>query len=698
MLRLGGGAARSSLAMILILLVTACQPAPTRTPTSPPPTAAETLPATAAIPPTDTAAPPTQTPEPAPTETARPPIEDAAALLESLGGYPCPNSDFTCLDVAVPLDHTNPQDGRTATVVFGVLPASGERQGMFVVATGGPGTSGLLSADSYVSYYDPSILENYDIVFFDQRGVGLSGGLQCPQAAAVFYRSEWDASTPASQELLLDTAQTFAESCIEEMGDPEILPYMGTKQAVEDLEVFRQLFGEDQIWLYGESYGTQYAQTYAAAHPDRLAGLMLDGVVDLTLTGLDFMGGQARAFDQVLMETLAACDEDETCAANLGSFQIAGAQAAYDELAVRLRQAPLSFDFPLPSGGFETREFSLSDLETAASGYLYSGGARMIFQRALAAYARDGSLVPLARTLYDALALDPETQEPITDPSFSDAVYYAVQCQDYAYVNGTVEESAQAYLRAGEARVSDLPRFSSVFYGDLPCVFWRSPQQDPARPPALAAKGLPTLALNSLSDPATPFSNAQAVFEALDDGYLITQTGGPHILFAWGETCVDDLVTAYLVNGQTPAERETNCPGEIAAAFVPPVYADVLNFKNPLLALPMTDDEIYFLPEYYYWDGETPTSVGCPFGGVLSFEAVDAGEAFTLDGCAFSRGFVMTGSGTFNYDEEIFSLEVSVAGDASGQLTYTRLPDDSRQISGEYAGARMKLDLPPANQ
>ena len=34
--------------------------------------------------------------------------------------------------------------------------------------------------------------------------------------------------------------------------------------------------------LYGESYGTELAQAYAAAHPDRLSALILDGAVDLT--------------------------------------------------------------------------------------------------------------------------------------------------------------------------------------------------------------------------------------------------------------------------------------------------------------------------------------------------------------------------------------------------------------------------------
>jgi len=612
---------------------------------------------------------------------------DTAALLDSLGAYPCPDSDFTCVDVTVPLDHTNVQDGRTAIVVFGMLPASGERKGLFVVATGGPGTSGLLAADDYVSYYDPALLENFDIVFFDQRRVGLSGNLQCVEAAANFYRADWDASTPANEELLLDTAETFAQACVQEMGNPEILPYMSTTQAAEDLEVFRKLLGEERIWLYGESYGSQYAQTYATAHPEHLAGLILDGTVDLTLSGPDFYDGQARAFNQVLEETLQACDEDEACAEILGGE----ARAIYDGLAQRLKEAPTPFEFPLPSGGTAERQFTFSDLETAAAGYLYSETARMIFLRALAAYARDGDLVPLARTFYDALLLDPETLEPIPDPSYSDAVYYAVECLDYAYFSGSTEQRALAYLRSGDRLDEELPRFTSVYYGDLPCVFWPNANQDETRPAPLAAQNFPVLVLNATSDPATPYSNAQNVHTSLENSYLVTETGGPHIIFAWGVSCVDDLVTQFLVEDQLPESRETVCEGVVAEAFYPLAPRDASEFADPLEALASVDDELYYLPEYYYWDLTTPTAVGCPFGGKLAFEPSDDGEAFTLEQCAFSDGFVMTGSGEYNYDEELFSLEVAVSGLAEGQLAYTRDADWNLQVTGEYAGEQVDL-------
>jgi hypothetical protein len=258
-------------------LLAACKPA-TTSPTS-------------IIPPTKTHISPTKTVS-MPTETAMSTVTassaplttpaDTATILEELGGYPCPGSEFTCVDLEVPLDHFNPVNSEMIKVVFGVLPASGESKGMFVTATGGPGYAGLAEADDYTSYFDPAILEYFDIVFFDQRGIGQSGGMQCVNAAVAFYRADWRTDTPEHQAAFLDVARTFAQDCVHEMGLPvENLPFYSTKQAVEDLEVFRQAMGGKLLWLYGESYGTQYAQTYAASHPEGLGGLILDGTVDV---------------------------------------------------------------------------------------------------------------------------------------------------------------------------------------------------------------------------------------------------------------------------------------------------------------------------------------------------------------------------------------------------------------------------------
>jgi len=160
--------------------------------------------------------------------------------------------------------------GPTFEVTFGLLRATERpRKGVFVTVTGGPGTSGLAAADGYTEAFDPRIPRHYDIVFFDQRGIGLSEPLQCPDAALAFYTSSHVPTVGrAEAEAFAADSRTFASDCIDETGvDPANLAYYGTDQAIEDLEAFRVWLKADQIDLYGESYGTQYVQTYAAAHP-----------------------------------------------------------------------------------------------------------------------------------------------------------------------------------------------------------------------------------------------------------------------------------------------------------------------------------------------------------------------------------------------------------------------------------------------
>ena len=609
--------------------------------------------------------------------------------LQELGGQPCSNdSNFTCITLTVPLDHFDPANRNTLDVVFGVLPATGERRGMLVVATGGPGSSGLAAADYYVLTYDPSIPEHFDLVFFDQRGIGASGGLNCPEAVSVYNQTDARTETPAGEAALVTAAQTFAQTCQRELGaSNRLLPYLGTRQAVEDLELFRQAINVEQLWLYGESYGTLYAQTYGAVYSDHLITMILDGTIDPALSSLEFLDQQTQAFNDVLVQTLDACNADADCAADMRRDAI----TVYDDLATQLAGGPLPLNFPLPSGEIAERDFSLADLEAAAANYLYTEARRMLLQRALAAAAQT-DLVPLARIAYESLSLNPETLEPVPDPTFSDALLYAVSCADSDYDTNDPSQSAEVYLRAGDAVDAAVPRLRSGFYGDLPCLFW-PPGVEPLQAKPLRAEGIPTLVLGSTADPATPLAGAEQVYLNLADGYLITTEGGPHVTFGWGQACPDDIVTAFLVEGKSPEQRETTCPGIVAEAYVPLPPADAAAFENPLEALLSADTEINYLPEYYYWDVETPTSVGCPHGGILAFEAGDKGDAFTLTNCAFSAGFAMNGTGLYSYSDGSFNLNVSVAGpvEATGELVYKRNRNGAIRVTGEYAGEKVEL-------
>ena len=590
--------AKSVCVLMLLILLAACA--------SPSPLTSALTPAAVE------ASPSTQPVTPAPTADRR--IQPADRAVSELEEYPCPGSDFTCMKLTVPLDHFDPANSRTISVVFAILRATGERKGLFVTATGGPGASGLAVADDYTDAFDPSIPEHFDIVFFDQRGVGASGGLQCVEAAATFYQAEMRTDLPEGEAVAIAAARTFARDCVREMGGSSLLPYLGTRQAVEDLEALRQVLGDQRLWLYGESYGTQFAQTYAAAHRDRVAGLVLDGTVDLMLSAPDFLAEQAQAFNDVLVMMLEDCNRDEVCAADFGIDAI----AAYDELAEPLRVGPIPFAFTLPSGQTRNRHFTLGALETAAAGYLYSESDRMMLLRALAAAAHD-DLTPLARLFYSSLGLDPETLEAIPDPTYSDAIYYAVECSDYAFYSGSPQERAQHYLRDGDAVDARVPRLGSTFYGDLPCAFWPASHDPRSHNPSHSFE-FPVVVLGATADPATPVANGERVYRRLAGAYLVTTDGGSHVIFGRGDKCPDDLVTAFLVDDKLPVQRQIHCEGHVSDLYIPIAPTDAAEFVDPLDAMDSADTEIYYLPEYYNWDGETPTSVGCPFGGVVRFE------------------------------------------------------------------------------
>ncbi|MCC6499871.1 MAG: alpha/beta fold hydrolase [Anaerolineales bacterium] len=601
-------------------------------------------------------------------KTSQTPMED---LLAALGGSECfDGSAFTCVTIEVPLDHFTPADTRIINVTFAVLPASGERKGMFVTATGGPGYSGISSADPYLAGFSEDIFSAFDIVFFDQRGLLYSGDQNCPVAASVYYQQDARGKTPAQEAALKQSASAFSADCVNEVSDHSLLPYLGTKQAVEDLEIFRQLVGDEKFWLYGESYGTQFAQTYAASHSEHLAGLILDGTVDLTFDGFEYYVQQTQAFSDVLTESLSACNDDQACRKDT----LGNAVRAYDTLAKLIENHPLTFRFPLPEGGFANRQFAFADLEYVASSQMYGESDRMMFTRALAAAASKLDLVPLARLLYLDLGVDPQTLDLIPDPTYSEAVFFGVECQDYGYPGHSPDDKADNFITTLDPFEFSIPRLSSLLYADMPCAYWPNAATDLTRPGYLFAEDVPTLVLGSTADPATPYNNGVSVYENLADGYLITQEFGPHVIFGRGNACPDDLVTDFLVNDVVPAERETVCEGYLVDEYVPLAPRFAVMFGSPQKALSAMETEIYYLPEFYYWDGVSPTSVGCNYGGTLSFAPNKTGTRinFTLDKCALAENFIMTGTGFNNVNTDRFVLNVSTTGRWNCKLKYDR--------------------------
>ena len=645
--------------------------------------------------PTPTAPPPTAPP----TKVTTTQNGDMAGLLERLNGAPCEeNPDFTCVTIPVPLNHFDAANTETINVAFAVSQATGERYGMFVQAfPGGPGGEGISSGG--LGWFPEGILEHFDIVYFDQRGIGLSSELACPKAYEKDFSSslnyddtagEEGYDTPAEQQDAIDEARTFVDSCVAEIGiDPAKLVYYGTNQVAEDVESFRQLVGDDKFWLYGVSYGTSVAQTYAAAHADHLAGLILDGTIDLTLNGEEGALAQEKAFDEVLVATLKACDADEACAAELGG----NALAAYDSLASKLAEKAIAYEYPLASGKTVKKKFTFGQLEFTAAYQMYALGGRMLFLRALAS-ANEGDMVPMARLFYIQATVDPTTDEYLGDSTFSDTMFTGVNCTDDSYFSGTPEERIKQTIEAGQASNGTVPRIDGGVYTGLYCAYWPSAPKEVVTREPLTAPGVPTFVLNATLDPATPFAQGKAVFERLDNGYHLYVEGGRHSIYGFGNECPDDYITNFMVNGELPEQREIVCEWDpsVISAYVPRMSPKASEYDNPLDIFSAIDTELSIEPEYYYNGFTEDTSFACPYGGSFTFGPSDAGEKYTYDKCQFTKGFAITGAGGFDYNARLLTFEAKVSGDKTGTLTYTsNYNDGSATLTGEYGGETIDL-------
>lgn len=645
---------------------------------------------------------PTPTADPAVTEeaTESPASAGIADKLAELGGEPCEeNPDFTCVSIEVPLDHFDAANTETLDVVFAVAPATGERVGMFVQAfPGGPGGEGI--STGFLGLFPDEVLERYDIVFFDQRGIGLSNPLSCPDTyAADFleYLNEYDTAgeegydTPEEQQKAIDGSRKYVESCVAEMGiDPAKLAFFGTDQVAEDIETFRQVIGDEKFMLYGVSYGTAVAQTYAAAHPDHLSGLVLDGTIDMTQTGVQGSFSQEKAFDKVLVATLEACNADELCKADMGGDAV----AVYDKLAKQISENPVSYEFPLPSGEKVKRTFTFNQWEYTSAYQMYSLSGRMLFLRALAA-ANRGDFIPMARLAYQQLIVDPVTFEYIGDPTFSDTMFLGVLCTDDSYFSGTQEEKISQTIEAGQASNGTVPRLDGSVYTGLDCAFWPSSpaEEKPAEP--LVAEGVPTFVLNATLDPATPFEEGKAVFQRLADGYHLYVEGGRHSIYGWGYDCPDKYITDFMVDGTLPPERELVCEDwgtDVIRAYQPLSPTNAGEYEDVLATFYAIDGEIQLLPEYFYSYFTEDTSTACPFGGSFIFGPSDVGESYAFDKCEFVKGFALTGDGSYDYESGVITFETQVSGVKEGNLIYTsNTADGSVSVSGEYGGETIDL-------
>lgn len=614
---------------------------------------------------------PDASPDPAPAQSLR-------EALSDLEVAPCPDlPDFFCGAVESPLDPVDSAAGApTVSIAFAARPASGAASlGLLFELSGGPGYSGLAETDDW-TWLDPDVAESFDMVFFDLRGVGESGGFDCPEAAAAWYGRGLRAATPETREALSDRAARFAMDCAAEIdAPPEVQGHHDTLRAAFDLEVLRRALGGGPATLSGVSYGTQLAQTYVSQFPEHVRAVVLDGAIDLTRRGVTYALDLTAAVEDVRARTLSACEGAPDCAAD---FAPGTPAAAYDALFQRLETGPLAFDFPLADATTRRRTLDAVEFDQLSFVALYDEALRPLWLRALAAAARD-HFVPLRRLL-DALGgVDPADDTiapaPFEDTGFSDAVYYTITCNDYGRSAEGVAGWLDACATAGESA-----RILAPCFGDLPCATWPTAEAERPRPDTFAPSGVPVLVINADADIATPVVQGRTVVSGLRAGGAdvreISVAGGHHVM--WGsDDCVDAAVSAFLFAPDT-ARADVACDVGVTGPALPLMATDAAAYSDAVDFVAAFATELAALPDFPY-----PSAWGCDAGGA---GAIDDFGGLTFDACRPALGLELAvdGGGAYDWDTGALTLEISVSGVHTGELVYTQDADGEATLSGTW--------------
>ena len=192
-------------------------------------------------------------------------------------------SEARCTTVEVPIDYEKPE-GETLKLEVKVIPAKGDGGRSLFVNPGGPGGEAIGFADYMESQLGEKVLDNYDIVGVDPRGVGKSTPVDClsDRELDAYAGSEPDPDSPAEIKEYRATSVDFGNGCEKRSG--ALASHISTEEAARDFDIVRALLGAKTFDWFGASYGTELGATYATLFPKTVGRMVLDGAVDPSLS------------------------------------------------------------------------------------------------------------------------------------------------------------------------------------------------------------------------------------------------------------------------------------------------------------------------------------------------------------------------------------------------------------------------------
>jgi pimeloyl-ACP methyl ester carboxylesterase len=452
-----------------------------------------------------------------------------------------------CASLTVPLDYSNLSGPTIQIAISRMLTATpSARRGLLLYNPGGPGSSGIYGPSRLAAALPPSVLERYDLVGFDPRGINFSAPVSCSLALADLDVLKF-IPYPAFDLDISDNvayAQRAAAGCAATSGD--VLPHITTANTARDMDRIRAALGEPRISYIGYSYGTYLGAVYTRLFPSRTDRFILDSVVHPRKIWRETFASWGYAVEVAFTGfTRFAAERHDTY--GLGATP----RAVYEktlELIAEVEAEP----FPVPNSSTVLTGDSFRERIRNNNGLRNDRSFPALAELFAAIDAREtASRAPAALA----------AQYPTPAPDNGFASPWAVVCGDADW-----PEAADAYER--DVRLYDrlFPIHGRAAANIWPCAFWPFEPREPAVEIDHLDGAGRALLVQSVRDPATPYDGGVAMRVALGSrSRLVSVEDGGHVIaFNARNGCADEHATAFLVDGALP--RDTFCKRDEVAS------------------------------------------------------------------------------------------------------------------------------------
>ncbi len=508
-----------------------------------------------------------------------------------------------CGSLSVPLDYAVPS-GPHISIAYRWYPASappgGQASGTVVPVEGGPGYPSIGSVvytsdgapAGYATMYG-SLLARWNMLAVDNRGTGQSTPLSCPALQ--------DFSGESGSEAFQQAAAGCAAALNHRWKYPDgawvhASDLFTSAPAAEDLAAVIEALEVGKVDLYGDSYGSFFAQAFASRFPQLLRSVILDSTyetVDLDPWYRSTIDSMPAAFD-------AACSRSPACAtAAPGS-----SWSRIEALAASLRQHPVSAVVPGPSGALQNVSMDVVGLVNLLSDATEDPNIYRELDAAARALLDGADPAPLLRLYAQRLAVDEAYfGGPVRE--YSVELYLATSCLDYPQL---FNMNAVGALRAEELASAEaaLPAatfspFSTAEWlaqdenteAYTACLGWPSPIA--AQPPTLGRlplfpSSLPVLVLGGELDTWTPAAGVPTVLAQIGGhARFVELANSTHVVGEGDTVCGSVLVQAFVSDPQAIDSLDASCAPAVPPIHTVGVYATQLSEEPPLSAAPGSD-------------------------------------------------------------------------------------------------------------